>query len=63
MLNTNIALNIFKKDYTLSDILIKVSQYDLFKKYIGDFKICKIYHSPFREDPSPSFGIFSSNKD
>jgi hypothetical protein len=63
MFNTAKLLNKQKKDYTLSDILTKVSQYDLFKKYIGDFKIGKLYSSPFRKDSNPSFGIFCSSKD
>lgn len=63
MFNTEKLLKQVRKDYTLQDILQKVSQYDLFKRYVGDFKIGRLYHSPFRKDSNPSFGIFSSNKD
>ncbi len=48
---------------TREDILRKVSEYDIFSKYIGPFKIGMAYKSPLREDKNPSFAIFVSNKD
>ena len=63
MFNTNIILETQPKRLEFSDILDKVSEYDIFKRYIGDFKIGKSYNSPLREDPNPSFGIFVSNRD
>lgn len=48
---------------TKQDILDKVSEYDIFSRYVGSFKIGAVYNSPFREDKNPSFGIFVSNRD
>lgn len=47
---------------TLEYILSKVTEYDIYARYIGQFKIGFIYNSPFREDKNPSFGIFRSRK-
>ena len=47
---------------TLDYILSKVTEYDIYARYIGQFKIGFIYNSPFREDKNPSFGIFRSRK-
>lgn len=47
---------------TLDDILSKVTEYDIYSRYIGHFKIGLIYNSPFRKDKNPSFGIFYSKK-
>lgn len=47
---------------TLDYILSKVTEYDIYAKYIGQFKIGLIYNSPFRKDRNPSFGIFFSKK-
>jgi len=47
---------------TLDYILSRVTEYDIYARYIGQFKIGYIYNSPFREDKNPSFGIFRSRK-
>lgn len=47
---------------TLEYILSKVTEYDIYARYIGQFKIGFIYNSPFRKDKNPSFGIFHSRK-
>lgn len=47
---------------TIDYILSKVTEYDIYARYIGQFKIGFIYNSPFREDKNPSFGIFRSKK-
>lgn len=47
---------------TLDYILSKVTEYDIYARYIGQFKIGLIYNSPFRKDKNPSFGIFFSKK-
>lgn len=63
MYSTNTILNPIKKQkITMNSILEKVTEYDIFSKYIGDFKIGRIYNSPLREDKVPSFGIFVSRK-
>jgi len=63
MYNTNAVLNReVKKAVTQEDILSKFSEYDIFAKYIGEFKIGNIYNSPIRKDGNPSFGIFVSYK-
>lgn len=59
MYDTNIAK---AQNITLEDILTKVSEYDIYRKYLGDFKIGQIYASPFRKDKNPSFGVFISRK-
>lgn len=47
---------------TLEYILSRVTEYDIYARYLGQFKIGYIYNSPFREDKNPSFGIFRSRK-
>lgn len=47
---------------TLDWILSKVTEYDIYAKYIGEFKVGMIYNSPFRKDKNPSFGIFYSKR-
>lgn len=47
---------------TLDYILSKVTEYDIYARYLGQFKIGFIYNSPFRRDKNPSFGIFRSRK-
>lgn len=46
----------------LDYILSKVTEYDIYARYLGQFKIGFIYNSPFRKDKNPSFGIFRSKK-
>lgn len=50
------------KAITLDYILSRVSEYDIYARYLGQFKIGYIYNSPFRKDKNPSFGIFRSKK-
>jgi len=47
---------------TLDWILSKVTEYDIYTKYIGQFKVGMIYNSPFRKDKNPSFGIYYSKR-
>ena len=47
---------------TLDWILSKVTEYDIYASYIGEFKIGMIYNSPFRKDKNPSFGIYYSKR-
>lgn len=47
---------------TLDFILSKVTEYDIYARYLGKFEIGHIYNSPFRDDKNPSFGIFRSRK-
>jgi hypothetical protein len=51
-----------KEPVTLEYILSKVTEYDIYAHYIGQFKVGMIYKSPFRKDRNPSFGIFYSKK-
>lgn len=50
---------------SLSDILQKLSDYDIYAYYMGKFQIGRLYNSPLRSnDKIPSFAIFPSrNKD
>lgn len=45
---------------SLNDILTKVEPYDIYRHYLGDFKVGALYNSPFRKDKNPSFGVFVS---
>ena len=47
---------------TLDYILSRVSEYDIYARYLGQFKVGFIYNSPFRKDKNPSFGIFLSKR-
>lgn len=47
---------------TLDWILSKVTEYGIYAKYIGQFKVGMIYNSPFRKDKNPSFGIYYSKR-
>lgn len=47
---------------TLDYILSKVTEYDIYARYLGQFRVGFIYNSPFRKDKNPSFGIFRSKK-
>lgn len=49
-------------EITLDWILSKVTEYEIYAKYIGEFKVGMIYNSPFRKDKNPSFGIFYSKR-
>lgn len=49
-------------DITLDWILSKVTEYDIYAKYLGHFKVGMIYNSPFRKDKNPSFGIYYSKR-
>ena len=55
--------NDLRRIISKSDILEKASPYNIFRQYLGDFKIGKTYNSPMREDKAPSFGLFISNRD
>lgn len=47
---------------TLDYILSRVSEYDIYTHYLGQFKVGAIYKSPFRKDNNPSFGIYYSKR-
>lgn len=47
---------------TLDWILSRVTEYDIYAAYIGNFKVGMIYNSPLRKDKTPSFGCFYSRK-
>lgn len=47
-------------DITLDYILSRVSEYDIYRAYIGNFKVGMIYNSPLRKDKTPSFGCYYS---
>lgn len=47
---------------TLDYILSKVTEYDIYIHYLGQFKVGAIYNSPFRKDKNPSFGIYYSKR-
>lgn len=60
----NLNDNRFKSKWiSEEDLSFLISDYDIYKKYIGEsFSINKAISSPFREDSNPSFSIFRSHK-
>lgn len=50
------------QNLTLDWILSRVTEYEIYSHYIGQFKVGAIYNSPFRKDRNPSFGIYYSKK-
>lgn len=50
------------QDLTLDWILSRVTEYEIYSHYIGQFKVGAIYNSPFRKDRNPSFGIYYSKR-
>lgn len=50
------------QNVTLDWILSRVTEYDIYAHYIGQFKVGMIYNSPFRKDKNPSFGIYYSKR-
>ena len=47
---------------TLDWILSRVTEYEIYAHYLGEFKVGAIYNSPFRKDKNPSFGIYYSKR-
>lgn len=48
---------------TKEELLLKYSDYDIFKYYVGDFELGQVYNSPLRRgDDIPSFNIFYSSQ-
>ena len=58
--NTRNALQ--QKKYTRSYINSKISQYDLFRRYIGNVKLNQVMCSPLRNDKNPSFNLYNNSK-
>ncbi len=54
---TNIDDNV---SVTLDWILARVTDYDIYTAYIGEFKVGRVYNSPLRKDKNPSFSCFYS---
>lgn len=50
------------QNLTLDRILSRVTEYEIYSHYIGQFKVGAIYNSPFRKDRNPSFGIYYSKR-
>ena len=51
-----------KDKITLEWILSRVTEYEIYSHYLGNFKVGAIYNSPFRKDKNPSFGVYYSKK-
>lgn len=51
-----------KRPLTLDWILSKVTEYEIYSHYLGQFKVGMIYNSPFRKDKNPSFGVYYSKR-
>lgn len=50
-------------ELTKGNILKKISEYDVFRYYIGDFKLNKAISAPHRKDKTPSFSIYQGRCD
>ncbi len=46
-----------KVELSAKEILSKISYYDIYRKYVGDFKLNEAIANPFRDDHTPSFII------
>lgn len=47
---------------SIKDILDKLTDYDIYSYYVGQFKVGKLINSPLRtDDKNPSFAIFKGN--
>lgn len=47
----------------LSDLLSKLTDYEIFSYYMGDFTVGKLYNSPLRhDDKMPSFAVFRGRR-
>ena len=53
---------IFKEELTKENIFKKVTEYDIFLNYFGQFVLEKRYRSPWRRDSNPSFVITNTEK-
>jgi len=47
---------------SVQDILSKVNEYDIYSYYMGNFKIGRLYNSPFRKDKNPSFAVYKGQR-
>lgn len=50
--------NVHEEFITKANLLKHVNEYDIYAYYLGVFDTYSIMSSPFREDKSPSFGIY-----
>lgn len=50
------------KKYTKENVLLKIDDLSIFKRYIGNVKLKQSFCSPLRKDNNPSFNLFQ-NKD
>lgn len=57
MFSTELAKDI---GITYDWILQRVTEYDIYRAYLGNIKVGQIYNSPLRKDRNPSFGLFYS---
>lgn len=51
-----------KPKQSLEWILSRVTEYEIYSHYLGQFKVGAIYNSPFRKDKNPSFGVYYSKR-
>lgn len=57
-----LSLQNLKEEYISYNNLLKhVSEYDIYSYYLGNFELGRVQSSPFREDKSPSFGVYLGN--
>src|SRR6187551_3924283 len=51
---------IAKKEHLKELILKRVSEYDIFRRYLGNFKLGGAIKSPFKKDSNPSLLIYTT---
>ena len=53
-----VLAKIEQSNLTYATLLSRYNEYDMFAKYVGEFRIGKPFKSPLREENNPSFSIF-----
>ena len=56
------AIKVGNSSVCLEDVLRRVSEVDILSYYFGITEIPCVIHSPLREDKTPSFGFYTSNR-
>ena len=54
--------NVQEEKLTYEKLIKRISEYDIYAYYIGNFSVGRSLNSPFRKDDSPSFGIYVGSR-
>lgn len=58
----NMKLAYEQLNYKSTDFLNYISELDVFRHYLGNFRLGSVIKSPFREDKQPSFGVYPTKE-